>query len=240
MKYDDEDLDLLLLCSLPNSYANFRDTILLSRDELTLKEVYEALQSREKIKGMVQSDGSSSSKGDALHVRGRSEHRSSNDSNDRNKSHDGRSRSKSKPRKKFCNYCKKTNHFIEDCLKLKNKEKKKNNSDGKASVVSAADSDSGDCLVVLAGCVSGHDEWILDSACSFHICINKDWFSSYKPVQKGDVVRMEDDNPRDIVGIGSIRIKTDDGMTHTLKNVRYIPGMTRNLISLSTLDAEGF
>ena len=222
MKYDDEDLGLLLLCSLPNSYANFRDTILLSRDELTLKEVYEALQSKEKIKGMVQSDGTSSSKGDALHVRGRSEHRSSNDSNDRNKSHDGRSRSKSKPRKKFCNYCKKTNHFIEDCLKLKNKEKKKNNSDGKASIVFAADSDSGDCLVVLAGCVSGHDEWILDSACSFHICINKDWFSSYKPVQKGDVVRMGDDNPRDIVGIGSIRIKTDDGMTHTLKNVIYI------------------
>jgi hypothetical protein len=26
---------------------------------------------------------------------------------------------------------------------------------------------------------------------------------------------MGDDNPRDIVGIGSIRIKTDDGMTHT-------------------------
>ena len=98
---------------------------------------------------------------------------------------------------------------------MKNKEKKKNNSDGKASVVSAADSDSGDCLIVLAGCVSGHDEWILDSACSFHICINKDWFSSYKPVQKGDVVRMGDNNPCDIVGIGSVRIKTDDGMTHT-------------------------
>ena len=148
VKYDDEDLGLLLLCSLPNSYANFCDTILLSRDELTLKEVYEALQSREKMKGMVQSDGSSSSKGDVLHVRGRSKRRSSNDSNDRNKSHDGRSCSKSKPHKKFCNYCKKTNHFIEDCLKLKNKEKKKNNSGGKASVVSAADSDSGR----LSGC----------------------------------------------------------------------------------------
>jgi hypothetical protein len=35
-------------------------------------------------------------------------------------------------------------------------------------------------------------------------------------------------------------IKTDDGMTRTLKNVRYIPGMSRNLISLSTLDAEGY
>jgi len=60
VKYDDEDLALLLLCSLPTSFANFRDTILLSRDELTLAEVYEALQTREKMKGMVQSDVSSS------------------------------------------------------------------------------------------------------------------------------------------------------------------------------------
>ena len=60
VKFDDEDLGLLLLCSMPSSYANFRDTILLSRDELTLSEVYEALQSREKMKGMVQSEASSS------------------------------------------------------------------------------------------------------------------------------------------------------------------------------------
>jgi hypothetical protein len=51
---------------------------------------------------------------------------------------------------------------------------------------------------------------------------------------------MRDDNPCDIVGIGSLQIEAHDGMTRTLKNVRYIPGMSRNLISLSTLDSEGF
>ncbi|CAD6258513.1 unnamed protein product [Miscanthus lutarioriparius] len=189
VKYDDEDLGLLLLCSLPNSYANFRDTILLSRDELTLKEVYEALQSREKMRGMVQNDGTSSSKGDALHVRGRTENISSNDGNDGRKNYERRGRSKSKPHgnKKFCVYCKLTNHNVEDCRKVQNKEKRKN-----------------------------------------------------KSAEKGDVVRMGDDNPCDIVGIGSVQIKTDDGMTRTLKNVRYIPEMSRNLISLSTLDAEGY
>jgi hypothetical protein len=58
----------------------------------------------------------------------------------------------------------------------------KNNPDGKASIVSYASSDIGDCLVVLVGCVSGHEEWILDSACSFRIRINTDWFSSFKHV----------------------------------------------------------
>jgi hypothetical protein len=116
----------------------------------------------------------------------------------------------------------------------------KNNPDGKASVVTGVGSNSRDCLVVLVGCVSGNEEWILDSACSFHICTNRDWFSSFKSVQKGDVVRMGDDNPCDIVGVGSVQIKAHDGMARSLQNVRYIPGMTRNLISLSTLDAEGF
>ena len=115
VKYDDEDLGLLLLCSLRNPYANFRDTILLSRDELTLKEVYEALQSREKMKVMVQNDVTSSSKGEALHVRGRTENRSSNEKN-----YDRRDRSNSKPpgNKKFCVYCKLKNHNVEDCRKL--------------------------------------------------------------------------------------------------------------------------
>src|SRR5664279_3297818 len=68
VKYEDEDLGLLLLCSLSSSYANFRDTILLRRDELTLAEVYEALLQKEKMKTMVQKE-ESSSKGEALQVR---------------------------------------------------------------------------------------------------------------------------------------------------------------------------
>jgi hypothetical protein len=43
VKYEDEDLALLLLVSLPSSFTNFRDTICISHDTLTLNEVYEAL-----------------------------------------------------------------------------------------------------------------------------------------------------------------------------------------------------
>ena len=179
VKYDDEDLGLLLLVSLPSSFSNFRDTILLSRDELTLAEVYDALMQREKMKTMVQAE-SSSSKAEALQVRGRSEERDNNYSNNRGKSKGDRGRSKSKGRDKFCRYCKKSNHVIDDCWKLQNKEKRngtyqpKNKSDGsgKASVVSS-DSD-GECLAVFAHCVSRDDEWILDTAASFYICCNKD------------------------------------------------------------------
>ena len=68
--YDDEDLGLILLCSLPSYFANFRDTLLYSHDTLTLDEVSEALHAKEKMKHMVSSEGSTFD-GEALSVRGR-------------------------------------------------------------------------------------------------------------------------------------------------------------------------
>jgi len=66
--YDDEDLGLILLCSLPSSFANFTDTLLYSHDSLMLDEVSEAMHAKEKIKQMVSSEGSTS-KGEALSIR---------------------------------------------------------------------------------------------------------------------------------------------------------------------------
>ena len=140
------------LCSLPSSFTNLRDTILLSRDDLTLAEVCEALQTREKMKGMVQTDASPS-KGDALQVRARPEQRDNNYNNNNHNRDKSRGRSKSKGRDKFCRYCKKTNHTIDDCWKVQNKEKRngtyqpKNKSDGngngKVAVVAGDNSSDG-------------------------------------------------------------------------------------------------
>ena len=49
VKYDDKDLALILLCSLPTSYSTLSDTIRYSRDTITLDEGYNALFSKEKI-----------------------------------------------------------------------------------------------------------------------------------------------------------------------------------------------
>lgn len=53
VEYDEEDLGLILLCSLPPSYMHFRDIILYSRDTLIIYEVYDALYSKEKMKHLV-------------------------------------------------------------------------------------------------------------------------------------------------------------------------------------------
>ena len=44
----------------------------------------------------------------------------------------------------------------------------------------------------------------------------------------------------EIQGIGTVRIKMFDGIERVLQQVRYIPGLKRNLVSLGTLDARGY
>jgi hypothetical protein len=77
VKFDDEDLALLLLCSLPALFSNFRDTILYSCDTLTIAKVYEALTAKEKMRHMVNSEDAVGSSGEALYVCGRSEQKKS-------------------------------------------------------------------------------------------------------------------------------------------------------------------
>src|SRR5438132_1885601 len=159
VKFNDEDLALMLLCSLPPLYSNFRDTILYSHDTLTLSEVYEALHAKEKMKLMVSSE-SSNVHGEALQVRGRSEKKKLNNG-PRDKSSNGyRDRSKSRGKDTFCRYCKKDNHDISECYKLKNKEKRnstykakgKFDEEGKASIAANDSNSDGEILVAFLGC----------------------------------------------------------------------------------------
>ena len=113
VKYEEEDLGLVLLSSLPVSYANFRDKILYCRDNLTLNEVYEALFSKEKIKQLIVGP---ETQGDSLFVCDRPK--------EKNYGEEQRKMSKSRNSNKIFNYCKKKGHIKKKCFKMQNREKK--------------------------------------------------------------------------------------------------------------------
>ena len=50
---------------------------------------------------------------------------------------------------------------------------------------------------------------------------------------------MEDDHTCRLVGKGTVRIKMYDGTMRELKEVRYIPSMIKNIISVGALKVEG-
>jgi hypothetical protein len=105
VKYDEEDLALLLLCSLPLCFPNFRNTMLYGHDNLNFKDVQEALLNKESINKAI-SGTSSSNQRDGLIAHGKSQVRNTNDKNQR-----PRSKSKSRYKDIVCNYCKKKSHI---------------------------------------------------------------------------------------------------------------------------------
>ncbi|KAG8482631.1 hypothetical protein CXB51_024131 [Gossypium anomalum] len=68
---------------------------------------------------------------------------------------------------------------------------------------------------------------------------NRDWFTTYEIVTEG-VILMGNNTLCKIIGVGTIKVKMFDGVVRTLSDIRHVPELKRNLISLSTLDSKGY
>ena len=169
---------------------------------------------------------------EALLVRGRFEHKKS--------SRRSRSRSKSKESTKRkigkdeCAFCCNKGHWKKDCPLLKNKDKK----DSNANVAHSTDEDS-DFALTGSSFVCHSNEWIMDSACTFHMCLKKEWFYNLDESVCGSVL-MGNDEACEIFAMGKIKLKLHDGTVRNLTEVRYIPDLKKNLIYVGFLESKGF
>ncbi|GJU47310.1 retrovirus-related pol polyprotein from transposon TNT 1-94, partial [Tanacetum coccineum] len=122
--------------------------------------------------------------------------------------------------------CNQKGHFQNQCLMLVASRDKEVNM--------ARDSD--DALVC---CVENTvEDRIMDSGASFHATYRKEELERFK--LRSVKVRLADDKTLDIAGVGDVVLKTSFGTSCTLKDVRYIPGLKRRLISVGQLDEEGY
>ena len=234
VKFEDEDKSLMLLNSLPASYENLSTTLTWGKESLELEEITGALLAFN-LRKKTSEEGS---QGEGLVVKG-------NQERGRSKSRFGghnNSRSKSRNKKSVqCYKCGKRGHIRRDCP-----ERHKSSDDNKVSgskSVNVVEDDSdygdGDMLSVSSTIDNLADSWILDSACSYHMTPYKEWFDTYRLVNSGSVL-MGNDASCKVIGIGTVRVKMFDGVVRTLSDVRHIPELRKNLISLGTLDSHGY
>ncbi|GKA93033.1 hypothetical protein Tco_0815019, partial [Tanacetum coccineum] len=76
----------------------------------------------------------------------------------------------------------------------------------------------------------------MDSGASFRVTYYKEELERFE--LRSGKVRLADDKTLDNAGIGDVVLKTSFSTSWTLKDVRYIPGLTRRLISVGQLDEE--
>ena len=229
----EEDQVVILLNSLPDQFKELRTVIMYSRESLTLEDVMSALRSRDaEITWEKAARMQSQKQDESLIVRGRSPKRHTSRGPSR-----FHSRSKSRPKEtRKCHHCGKVGHLIKHCWELKKKKKEEDNGNSSAVVDDPYSRDGDVCCVSLD---RDTQEWILDTGCTYHMCPKREWFIDYKETNGGKVL-MGNDHQCNVIGIGSIAIKGSDGTTKILNNVRHIPDLKRNLISLGTLDDEGY
>ena len=82
--------------------------------------------------------------------------------------------------------------------------------------------------------------WFLDSGASFHMTGDRDLFSDLDEKDLGVHIEMGDDGRYSVTGIGTISFERESGKPFILKEVMHVPGLKKNLISVTMLEDKGY
>ncbi|GJX58476.1 retrovirus-related pol polyprotein from transposon TNT 1-94 [Tanacetum coccineum] len=122
---------------------------------------------------------------------------------------------------------------------LKNNRKKSTGYVKKDEQPSSSGSTYDDYEVMMVMRAQALLDWIMDSGCSYHMTPRLDILFDFLECDGGSV-QLGDIRECKIKGIGKVRIQLKDRSSFVLHNVKYIPELKRNLISLGTLEKEGY
>jgi hypothetical protein len=82
------------------------------------------------------------------------------------------------------------------------------------------------------------ESWVVLSGVSFHAITHRKYFIDYIQGDFGQV-HLGDDAPCKIVGMGKVQIKKNNENQWLLKEVRHVPYLRKNIISIEKLTIEG-
>ncbi|WVZ03536.1 hypothetical protein V8G54_024342 [Vigna mungo] len=231
IEFDDEVRAFILLSSLPESWNATVTAVSSSSGSNKLKfdDVRDLILSEE-IRWKESGESSTSS---VLHTESRG--RSSNKGYGGGRSKERRSNSKNhhsfqNSKTIECWNCGKVGHYKNQC-----KSARKNHED-KAEANVASTSRGEDALI--CSLENKEESWVLDSRASFHATSQKEFFENYVPGNLGKVY-LGNEQSCEIAGKGAVKIKLN-GSVWKLKNVRHIPDLTKNLISVGQLANDGY
>ena len=82
--------------------------------------------------------------------------------------------------------------------------------------------------------------WLLDSGASFHMTGDKNLFSTLEEKDLKILIEMGNDEKYSVSGVGTIFFQREHGACITLTDVKYVPGLRKNLVSIVMLEDKGY
>ena len=86
----------------------------------------------------------------------------------------------------------------------------------------------------------GSNIWYIDSGASGHMIGQKRFFRDLQEGGIGIHVELGDDARYQAQGVGGVSFLRESGKPLSFVDVLYVPGLTKNLISVSTVEDNGY
>ena len=112
----------------------------------------------------------------------------------------------------------------------------------RASIITSADVDSEREYSLLTGhslSASTTITWYIDSGASSHMTGAREMFSELSQRETDVEVVLRDDSAVRAVGRGTITFQRESMSPMVLRDVLYVPGMKKNLVSISMIEDRG-
>ena len=96
------------------------------------------------------------------------------------------------------------------------------------------------CLIACMESTTGSIIWYIDTGASSHMTGQKRLFRDLQ--ERGTRIHVElgDDAQYQAQGVGTVSFQRQSGKPLSFVDVLYVPGLTKNLISVSTLEEKGY
>ena len=117
----------------------------------------------------------------------------------------------------------------EDLKKLRDMNKDGANS--QANVVKSVEDD----VILATNNEVAKTKWVMDSTASKRICRDREMFDTLKTDGEFGHFKLGNGTKMKVEGIGSVRMKLHDDAIQTFSNVRFVPSVVVNMISMGEI-----
>ena len=229
----DHELSIdLVLQSLPDSYAQFVLNFQMNKIDCTLPELInmhktvEPSIKKEQKSIMVVNSSGPSKKNKKAKKQGKK-----NTIKPKGGIQKKTAKNKDSSTKGPCFHCNKMGHWKRNCKEYLESIKKKKQDVAFTSGI----------YVIEINAASNNNAWVLDTGCGSHICSNVQGLKSSRRLKKGEVdLRVANGAKVAALFVGTYSLSLPSGLVLDLEDCFYVPSISRNIISISSLCNKGF